>query len=212
MGKNSKAPKKADFFKQNQLILCLSVGFVVMVIMSLPTVMVIVFALLPTFVAFIVDRTPEKSAVICVGSLNLCGVFPYLIDLWTGDNSMDGAILILTDVFSLVVIYGASAFGWMIFQSLPPIVATFITILAQRRVSSLRSAQSKFIEEWGSDVATSQEIFERPNRFSEESAEEIEAQPSPAGSETENLLDGVDDLLQDGSAQLVPGSTPTETT
>jgi hypothetical protein len=110
---------------------------------------------------------------------------------------MDGAILILTDVFSLVVIYGASAFGWMIFQSLPPIVATFITILAQRRVSSLRSAQSKFIEEWGSDVVTPQEI---------------EAQPSPAGSETEKLLGGVDDLLQDGSAQPAPGSTPTETT
>jgi hypothetical protein len=212
MGKNSEAPKKADFFKQNQLILCLSVGFVVMVIMSLPTVMVIVFALLPTFVAFIVDRTPGKSAVICVGSLNLCGVFPYLIDLWTGDNSMDEAILILTDVFSLVVIYGASAFGWMIFQSLPPIVATFITILAQRRVSSLRSAQSKFIEEWGSDVVTPQEIFERPNRFSEKSVEKIEAQPSPAGSETEKLLGGVDDLLQDGSAQPAPGSTPTETT
>jgi hypothetical protein len=212
MGKNSKAPKKADFFKQNQLILCLSVGFVVMVIMSLPTVMVIVFALLPTFVAFIVDKTPGKSAVICVGSLNLCGVLPYLIDLWTGENSMDGAILILTDVFSLVVIYGASAFGWMIFQSLPPIVATFITILAQSRVSSLRSAQRKFIEEWGSDVATPQKVFERPNRFSEESTGETEAQPSPAGSETENLLDGVDDLLQDGSAQLAPGSTPTETT
>ena len=68
-------------------------------------VTVIVFALLPTFVAFIVDQTPGKNALFCVGSLNMCGVLPYLFDLWTGDNSMDAAILILTDVFSLVVIF-----------------------------------------------------------------------------------------------------------
>ena len=212
MDMNSQTPRQAGIFKRNQLTLCLSVGFIVMVIMSLPTVMVIVFALLPTFVAFIVDRTPGKNAVFCVGSLNLCGVLPYLFDLWTGDNSMDAAILILTDVFSLVVMYGAAAFGWMIFQSLPPIIATFITVLAQSRISSLRSAQRKLIEEWGSDVATPQKIFDMPNRFSVEAAEKIEAQPSPAGSETEKLLGGVDDLLQDGSAQPAPGSTPTETT
>jgi hypothetical protein len=211
MVKNSQAAKKSGPFKQSQLTLCLAVGFVVMVIMSLPTVMVIVFALLPTFVAFIVDRTPEKNAVFCVGSLNMCGVLPYLIDLWTGHNSMDAAILILTDVFSLVVIYGASAFGWMIFQSLPPIVATFITILAQSRISSLRSAQRKFIEEWGSDVAIPQEVFDMPDRFSEEFTNDFEAHPAPASSEAEKLSDGVDDLPPDVGATLTPGSTPTET-
>ena len=211
MGKNSQAPKKDGIFKQNQLTLYLSIGFVVMIIMSLPTVMVIVFALLPTFVAFIVDKTAEKNAVFCVGSFNFCGVLPYLIDLWTGDNSMDAAILILTDVFSLVVMYGASAFGWMVFQSLPPIVATFITILAQSRVSSLRSTQRKLSEEWGSDVAISQEVLDMPDRFSEKPAKENESQPSPAGSETENIIDGIDDLLPDGGATLTSGSTPTKT-
>jgi hypothetical protein len=124
---------------------------------------------------------------------------------------MDAAILILTDVFSLVVIYGASAFGWMIFQSLPPIVATFITMLAQSRISSLRSTQRKFIEEWGSDVAIPQAVFDMPDRFSEESTNEVEAQPAPAGSEAEKLSDGVDDLPPDVGATLTPGSTPTET-
>ena len=211
MDKNYQAPKQAGVFKRNQLTLCLSVVFIVMIIMSLPTVMVIVFALLPTFVAFIVDRTPEKNAVFCVGSLNLCGVLPYLIDLWTGDNSMDGAILILTDVFSLVVMYGAAAFGWMIFQSLPPIVATFITVLAQSRLSSLRSAQRKLIEEWGSVVAKPQEVLGMLDRFNEEPAREIEAQPSPPGSESEKHLDNINDRLPDGSSPLTPDSTPTET-
>ena len=211
MVKNSQAAKKSRLFKQNQLTLFLAVGFVILVILSLPTVMVIVFALLPTFVAFIVDRTPEKNAVFCVGSLNMCGVLPYLIDLWTGHNSMDAAIIILTDVFSLLVIYGASAFGWMIFQSLPPIVATFIIILAQSRISSLRSAQSKIVEEWGSDVAMPQEVLDMPDQFSEEPTNEVEAQPAPASFEIEKLSDGDGDSAPDEGVTLTPGNTPTET-
>ena len=210
MDKNSQTPQQAGILRRNQLTLCLSVGFIIMVIMSLPTVMVIVFALLPTFVAFIVDRTPGKNAVFCVGSLNLCGVLPYLFDLWTGDNSMDAAILILTDVFSLVVMYGAAAFGWMIFQSLPPIIATFITVLAQSRISSLRSAQRKLIEEWGSTVVTPQEVSNMPDRFSEEPAKEVQAHPAASGSETENLLDGIKDVSSDGGTPTTPGSAPTE--
>lgn len=209
MVKNSQTPKQVGFSKQNLLTICLSVGFVVMVMMSLPSVMVILFALLPTFVAFIVDRTPEKNAVFCVGSLNLCGVLPYLIDLWTGDNSMDAAILILTDVFSLVVIYGASAFGWMIFQSLPPIIATFITVLAQSRISSLRSAQRKLVDEWGEIVTTPTGAIDIKNNSTSEFTRETPAQPESAPLETEKVLDGNDDVLSNNGAPLSPESDPT---
>jgi len=209
MAKNARAPKQAGSFRKNQMTLWLSVGFVVMVIMSLPTVMVILFGLLPSFVAFIIDRTPKKNATFCVGGINLCGVLPYIIDLWTGDNSMDGAIRILTDVFSLVVMYGAAAFGWMIYQSLPPIVATFITVLAQSRVSSLRSVQRKLIEEWGDDVATPQEVLDMRDQFGEEAITEADSEPTPApasaGPDTEKLLDGIDNLLSGGGAPPAPG-------
>jgi len=211
MIKNSQTPKQAGFFKRNQPTLYLSVVFIFMVVMSLPSVMVIVFALLPTFVAFIVDQTPEKNALFCVGSLNMCGVLPYLFDLWTGDNSMDAAILILTDVFSLVVIYGASAFGWMIFQSLPPIIATFITVLAQSRVSSLRSAQRKLIEEWGDIVVTPQNSIDMPDRLSSEFAEEVVAQQSTSPLKSEKILNGIDDVLSESEVPPSPDSSPTET-
>ena len=209
MVKSSQTPVQAGFFKRNQLTLYLSVGFIVMVVMSLPSVMVIVFALLPTFVAFIVDRTPEKNALFCVGSLNLCGVLPYLIDLWTGDNSMDAAILILTDVFSLVVMYGASAFGWMIFQSLPPIIATFITVLAQSRITSLRSTQRKLIEEWGDIVATPQNSIDMPDKLSSEFSGEVDAQQATAPLKTEKILDDIDDVFSESGAPPNPHSSPT---
>ena len=76
MVKISQKNTQVGFFRRNVLTICLSISFVIMVVLSLPSVMVILFALLPTFVAFIVDNTPEKNAVFCVGSLNVCGVLP----------------------------------------------------------------------------------------------------------------------------------------
>ncbi len=207
------APQKGSF-KQGQLTLWLSVGFVGLVIMSLPTVMLIFFGMLPTIVSAIIDRTPKRNATFCVGGINLCGVFPYMMELWVGDNSMEGAMRILTDVFSLLVMYGAAAFGWMIFQSLPPVVATFVTVLAQSRVASLRSTQHQLIDEWGEDVGTPQEVLDMRDKFGEEALEAAaanEAAPVSTGNpDTDALLDGIDNLLggtgHNGKASGVPPS------
>ena len=209
MVKNSQKLDQDGFFRRNLLTIFLSVSFVIMVIMSLPSVMVILFALLPTFVAFIVDKTPEKNAVFCVGSLNICGVLPYLVDMWTGNNSMDAAILILTDVFSLVVMYGASAFGWMIFQSLPPIIATFITVLAQSRISSLRSAQLKLVEEWGDIVVKPDGVDDIQSNFISESAKEPLTQTELPPLEKGKILDGHDDAISNNEISLNPESGQT---
>lgn len=153
------APAKGGF-KRNQMTLWLSVSFVAVVLMSLPTVLIIIFGLLPSFVAYIIDRKKGKHAAFCVGGINLCGVFPYMLQLWTGENTIDEAVRILTDVFALAVMYGAAAFGWMIYQSLPPVITTFMTVIAQHRVATLRASQRSLVEEWGNDVSTPQEILD----------------------------------------------------
>ncbi len=206
MAKTPPPPQKASF-KQGQMTLWLSVIFVGLVIWQLPTVMILFFGLLPTIVSAIIDRTPKKHAAFCVGGINICGVFPYLMDLWLFDNTMEGAMRILTDVFSLVVMYGAAAFGWMIFQSLPPVVATFLTVIAQSRLSSLRSIQRVLIEEWGEDVGTPQEVLDMRDQFGEEAEEELAPVPeavSAGSTNTETLLDGIDNLLAGGT----PGGPP----
>jgi len=200
MANNSQTPEQTGFFKRNLLTICMSLSFIALVILSLPSVMVIVFALLPTFVAFIVDSTPEKNAVYCVGSLNLCGVLPYLIDLWTGDNSMNAAILILTDVFSLVVMYGAAAFGWMIFQSLPSFIATFITVLAQSRVSSLRSTQRKLVDEWGDIVITKLENNDSYDGLENQMAEGGVEPPVSTSLDKGNRIVDIKEVITDSKA------------
>ena len=77
------------------------------------TVMLLFFGLLPSFVALITDRSDGKYAMFCVLGLNFSGLFPFLANLWFKTDSIDAATNILTDVFSLFIIYGAAGFGVM---------------------------------------------------------------------------------------------------
>ncbi|MEQ8195865.1 MAG: hypothetical protein RIB59_15385 [Rhodospirillales bacterium] len=134
-----------------KLVIPLAIGAASMI--SLSSLMLIFFGMLPTVVAFIIDRSYQRSNTVCVGGANLCGVFPYLLDLWLKQHTVTGAMHILTDVFAIAVMYCAAAFGWLLFIAIPPIVASVLNVLAQHRVVHLRARQKKILEEWSKAVA-----------------------------------------------------------
>jgi len=120
--------------------------------------LLLAFGMLPALVAMIIDRTEERSATFCVGGLNFCGVFPYLMDLWFGDHSLGQAIGQLTDVFVLAVMYGGACMGWMLYLSLPPVIASFIQVMSERRLQQLRKTQRDILDEWGDEVITDADL------------------------------------------------------
>ena len=73
--------------------------------------------MVPTLVAYIVDRNPLKYPSRTVGYLNFCGCLPYALRLWTGDHSVDAVIGILVDPFAWFAMYGAAAVGWLIYTN-----------------------------------------------------------------------------------------------
>lgn len=131
----------------------LALVFVGTLLTSLPTIILATVGMLPTGVAFIIDRTLHKQNTVAVGALNFAGLWPYLWMLWMGDHSISNAMTLLSDVFAWLVIYGAASFGWIIFIMLPPIVVQVLRVLAEKRVETLRENQKKIIEEWGKEVA-----------------------------------------------------------
>ena len=72
--------------------------------------------------------------------------------LWAGQNSFAQAIQIITNVFDLVVMYGAAGFGWILYITIPSAVSAILNIIAQRRISRLRNLQRDLISEWGKKV------------------------------------------------------------
>lgn len=121
---------------------------------SLPTVILVFFGLLPTIVAWVIDRSEQKYAMFCVFGMNLSGLLPFLMDIWFKDHSTDAAVAVLTNVFELMVIYSAAAFGWMLFIALPPVITTFLTVILERRVAVLKGNQKTILEEWGEGIIT----------------------------------------------------------
>lgn len=122
-------------------------------VVAAPSMLLLATGMLPTLVALLIDRTTGKSATITVGSINFIGVFPYLITLWSGFNSIGQAMEMISDLFILLVMYCAAAMGWLIFLMMPTLISSFITVLQQRRVAQLRGEQKEMIDEWGAEVA-----------------------------------------------------------
>ena len=138
--------------------LILGIGLVLMLLtaFSLPSLIVFSVGLLPTGVALIIDRSDQRTGTFCVGGMNLCGVFPYVMKLWTGNHTLTAAMEIISDVLSLLIMYGAAGFGWMIFLTIPPVIATFLSIIAQTRVKVLRATQQEIVVTWGPEVANTE--------------------------------------------------------
>ncbi|MBT5350818.1 MAG: hypothetical protein HN644_09760 [Rhodospirillales bacterium] len=135
------------------IIALFSIVAVSIVIFAAPTVITIVFGMLPTFAAFITDREKGHYATYCVASFNFCGLFPYMLDLWINEHTILAAVNNLTDVFALIVIFGAAGCGWVIYSVVPSVISSFLLVIAQRRVATLRNDQRKLIDEWGDSVA-----------------------------------------------------------
>jgi hypothetical protein len=121
---------------------------------SLPTVVLIFFGLMPSIVALVIDRTEGRYATFCVLGMNFSGLFPFLTDVWFQVHTTDMAIRIMTNVFNLLIIYGSAGFGWVLYMALPPVITTFLSAMSQRRVAELREKQAQIIEEWGESVTT----------------------------------------------------------
>jgi hypothetical protein len=122
-------------------------------VLSLPTMVLVGFGMMPTIVAYIIDQTEQKNATFCVGSINFCGIFPYVIEIWAGDHTIDQSFDILSNVFKLFVIFGSAGIGWLIYSGIPPMVSTMLLLRAEHRLEQLKDIQQELVIEWGPEVA-----------------------------------------------------------
>ena len=119
----------------------------------LPSLMILAIGLVPTFVAFIADRSRERYLTITVGLPNACGCLPALANLWVMGQSFSNAQIVLSDPVGWAVAFGAAALGWLIYMSTPPVAAVYYASSARIREQTLKRLQASLIETWGEEVA-----------------------------------------------------------
>ncbi len=120
----------------------------------LPTMLFLSFSMLPTWISILFSRNRRQYRYcwLCVGGLNLAGSAHYIFQMWFGEHTIEAAANLLTSVVPLVATFGAAAFGWLIFFSIPSIVVVYMQVLSQHRISHLKNVQKKLVEEWGSGI------------------------------------------------------------
>jgi hypothetical protein len=131
-------------------------GFLLLILalMMMPSSTLLVTGMVPTFIALLTDPDPRKTSAISVGTVNLCGVIPFEIDLWRGANSMALVGQMLRHVETWAVMYGAAAIGSVIYYAVPPVVGGFIALQSAARVAELERRQTALREAWGDEVST----------------------------------------------------------
>lgn len=159
--KSGKRPAKRRSRAQVRMM-ALSLVFLAMVMVALPTVVVLVVGLLPALTWFIVDMTPGRYAFRCIAGFNAAGVAPYLHKLWTGGNDTAAAIAVVADPLAWLVFLCSAALGWTMFQVIPAGVTLVMTLDAKRKINALQEVQRGLEEEWGRAVSGAAEEADPP--------------------------------------------------
>ena len=118
----------------------------------LPSSLLLAVGMMPTWAVALSDRTEKKSKVITVGALNLAGCIYFILDMWMQGRSLDRAITILSDPYSIIVMYSAAAVGYLLDWAVSGIVANVLYQKGVGRQNAIARRQQELIERWGEEV------------------------------------------------------------
>jgi len=131
----------------------LAVAGLVTAIVFMPTTIFLCFAMLPTVVAALIDRSGKGTRAVTIGSMNIAGCTPFLIELWTKSHTPDMALTLITDPRTIIVIYCAAGAGYLIDWAMTGIIGTLMVQRGTQRLKDIKKKQKELVERWGEEVS-----------------------------------------------------------
>lgn len=123
-----------------------------------PTAVLLLVGLIPTIVAFVVDKDREHSSATAIGAMNCAGLTPFIIDLWMKGQTMGNAFQILSSANSWLIILGSAAIGQMIVSVVPQAMASLTLVHSEMRVKTLKQNLETLSKSWGTEVGSTKPI------------------------------------------------------
>lgn len=145
----TKKKKKKGIGIKGQFLL---VVLVICAVLFAPTTLILLVGMLPTIVAAFADRSNEGMRGITIGSINLAGCMPYVLDLWMNSHTLENAVVIITQVENLVVMWLAAAVGYCLEWIVSGAVSVYMTDRANARILWIEKRQDELIKRWGRKV------------------------------------------------------------
>lgn len=148
--KNKKVKKQQSFEPKIMSVsmLFIVVGALVTGLIALPTLVLLGVGCIPTFVAFITDKSARKSRTISVGVLNLAASSPYLFRLWEHGHTLEYALETIARPDVIVVMYAGAAVGYCIDWMLGGAISKVLYIKSQARLNDIEKKQADLLSKW----------------------------------------------------------------
>jgi hypothetical protein len=147
---NKKAPVKG--VSNAAVARMLLIFFVIAGLVFLPTTVLLLVGMLPTVAAFLASIKGNIARAYSVAATNFAGCFSYLIELWSSGHTFENSFQILINPISIIAMYSAAAFGYLLDWVLSGMVAAFIQQKGKSRLSAIKDRQKDMIEQWGHKV------------------------------------------------------------
>ena len=91
--------------------------------LAFPSFIILACGMPPALAAALIDNRPGRYASYCVMAANLAGIAPVLAALWFGGNTVSLALMLISDVYVWLGMYGAAASGCVLIphvMAVPP--------------------------------------------------------------------------------------------
>ena len=161
--KNKKSNKVA--LKKGKSLSLKSWAFIlvalIMLIVFMPTTVLLLIGMLPTFVAFIVDREPGRNKTFTIGAMNFAGCFPYILALWTKVNSVDMALSLISEPKTIIIMYGAAGLGYIIDFIITYAVSSILIQRSEIRLKKIDLEKGALEKRWGRTVNGREQLDEK---------------------------------------------------
>lgn len=149
----------ALFFKIISVLIALA-----MLLISGYAFVFVILALMPTIVAFAIDRRNSKAASNTIGAFNMVGLMPYLVELMqSGIEASAKAQLMLTNINVWFVVYGSASMGWILVWIVPQVTGSYFVYREDVKVKRYLKEQRELYEEWGAKVGFKRQFISKDN-------------------------------------------------
>ncbi len=146
----AKPTNSAAARKKSSRSALLVVGFLV-ALFAMPTAILVLGGLIPTYAALLLDKEKGKLTTITVGALNIAALTPLLLELWS-NHTRSHAIEMLSSPFAWILMLAGAGIGWILAQVVPSVIVMVISARNKRRLETIRERQKRLVEEWGNSV------------------------------------------------------------
>lgn len=153
----AKKPKQSKGKKSGGgigMVLSLFLALVMLIFMSYGGLL-IVLGLMPSFVAFYVDKGRGRDSAKVVMTCNVTGLCPFIIEMFQKGVKSSATQSLIFDPFVWLSILGFSAFGWVLVWAFPRTTTVIMDYIQTSHIKSLEKQQQDIIDEWGPDVEAS---------------------------------------------------------